>query len=207
MAWATTKGFNFRGTLGAATDLANEVFIKADDDQYPTNKTIGGETVVCGVDNKTLFNVSDRSGGAGNDRRLRGICYNPDTVDHTFRVDLPAAGQYKVRIALGDPNYSAAQDAVIKDNTTTLLTLSDASVATNSFLDASNTELPAATWDDTGGAQATLTFATTTFILVVKASIGTRLAHIEIEQVTSGSSGFSGAPQSTLFKLKGYRGY
>jgi hypothetical protein len=91
------KGFNFRQTSGFVTDGANETYVLSGD-SYPATRngvTFGWEDAPSG----------DRDRNSGIDRRLAGMNFVSSAAGasaYRFRVDLPAAGDYAVRLAIGD---------------------------------------------------------------------------------------------------------
>lgn len=203
--WSTPKGFNFRSSSGFVTDGTNQAFIN--DATYPNSVSIGGETVVCGYGN--LPSIRDRN--AGNDPRLAGVHFNDLVSDVTFRVDLPATGNFKIRLALGDASTGlAGQRILVIDNATTVLDLSYSPSAAQRFIDPTGTEYTDSTWPGSNS-QTTLTFATTTFKFTLKsdgAGQVTEIAHLEIEQVILGAAQnlpafiqASGAPTAAMIML------
>ena len=165
---AFDMGWNFRGSAGYVTDDAHYgVYVAGD--AYPTTYTNGdGQSVNGGW--TTSINSANRD--SGNDPRIAGINYSLPTVEGIFRIDLasgsaPGAGLYTIDIALGDAGAASgthAQDARIKDDSTTLTTLT-ASTNEDHFLDATTADVAATTnWT---GATANQTFATTTCYVVM----------------------------------------
>jgi hypothetical protein len=100
-----------------------------------------------------------------NDPRIAGVSYinAPDTM--TFKVDLssgsaPGAGTYNIDIAAGYQSGGVTEDVILKDNTTTLITLSGATGGAGKYLDATGAVITATTtWT---GATSPQAFATTT---------------------------------------------
>lgn len=192
---AWDKGFNFRTTSGYVTDGANTTYV-LEGDAYPTVRngvTFGWSYSACLTD----------FGGGGRDRdnvidaRLAGMNFIANRDERcTFKVDLPAAGNYIITLGYGDAGGNTKNNyIVIKDSGTTVLTLSGvATAATPTFGDAVGNTYNAATWP---GSQttATETFATTTFDLMIGSGAtpdGTdaSITHLFISQV--GSSAFRG---------------
>lgn len=187
MSWL--RGFNFRATSAFVTDGANETYVLddvgGDADIYPVtrNSVTFGWVSAGGT-------VEQRDRNAGNDPRLAGINYPATEANElTFRVDLPATGEYDVRVALGDPgNARTAMQALIRDNGVTLLTVSGSTAAANSFRDATSTELTHNNWVSSNTA-ARLTFGSTIAQVVIGDSADTStLAHVSFEQVEAGGS-------------------
>src|SRR5689334_11007049 len=131
-------GINFRHTSGFVTDGTNETYCLHE--AYPTTR--GGATFGWEADMDGGFDMD-----SGADRRLAG--YNKRSgVARSFRLDLPAAGTYRVRIASGQLSAGGSFDVsgAVQDGTVNRLTFQDASVADNSFVDAAGYELTSANW-------------------------------------------------------------
>jgi hypothetical protein len=201
--WLTTKGFDFRATsdfsgsvpgLPAAEDANNRVFVgdtaQVSGDyggQYPTTRTLGGDSITYGwvTDIPT---VRDRN--SANPQQLMGIHFAPGSANVlNFRVDLPAVGNYKVRLAIGDNDGGhTPMHVLILDNTTTLLTRNEGTVAADTYVDAGGTVRTDAGWVSSN-VQVSLTFATTTFFMRLDATVDlTTIAHLELEQVIGGGA-------------------
>lgn len=174
-------GINFRGSSGYVSDGAGETYCLGSD-TYPTTR--GGFT----------FGWEDAPGGgidrdATNDARLAGINYAP-TAGTRWRLDLPATGDYLIRLAIGDAASGQGNKFLVKDDGTLLLTrgIHNTSGA-DRFFDAAGVEYTDATWpgSNTG---ASLTFATTILRLVADTSFGNNcIAHLYAEQVGGGGGG------------------
>lgn len=191
MAWATAKGFNFRNTLGYVTDGTNQQAVYETAAAYPITQTIGGDSVTFGFDSAASLQYRNRN--AGNDVRLAGMIFT-ENVESYFRVNLPASGDYKVRVAIGDGIYSITnQTILIKDGVggSTLATFTDASIAGNSFLDAGNTERTAANWPGSN-TEITVTFTGTVATLYLPANgagINSYITSLSLEQVAVAAAG------------------
>lgn len=183
---ATIK-LNARQNLAYVTDGAGEIpFIQ--NDNYPTTKsgvTFGRVT--------TEGSMSWRDRNAANGPNLAGIVSNATigTPAH-IRVDLGSAGAKRIRLAMGDASFAPA-DALyvqVRDNTTPLLTLTDADgFPVNQYYDAAGTlhTTPAA-WTSSN-AYVEVTFATTTCIIVLgDATLRGVVTYIEIDDVTSSTN-------------------
>lgn len=172
-------GINFRASAGFVTDGANETYSLGE--TYP--QTRGGVTFGWDLD------ATPRDRNAGVDRRLAGMNSTVDGNDRTFRLDLPAAGQYTIRLAMGDiDNGSVNSKVVIKDNVTTLLTIGPHSTGVDEFYDAADASYSSANWP-TSNTGAVLTFASTTLNLVVDgvpAVSNSVVAHLRVTSVDSG---------------------
>lgn len=184
------EGFNFRDTLAYCTDPTDSQILcytsgVGCDSPYPT--TAGGVTF--GATNNTGDNKRDRDNAV--DCRLAGISFqeNNAVTQNIVQVDLPAAGNYKFRLAMGDPtggdvNYRAQ----VYDNTTLLATINDASCASGAFVDATGVERTSAADWVSNNAEATYTFATTTAFVKWghgdgSTSGNTFMSHFQFEQV------------------------
>jgi hypothetical protein len=151
---AFPQGVAFRATLAFVTDGAND---DAELDPsagvtYPRTtaqgNTVGWETVVG-------TGVQSRNRNAGNDPRLAGAHWSDSVGTMDFRIDLPAAGGYNIRAAMGEPNYARNVNCELRDGTTVLATLtSGATSAAQRFKDATNVERTNATWPGSNAAYA-----------------------------------------------------
>lgn len=131
-------GINFRHTAGFVTDGTAETYCLHE--AYPTTR--GGATFGWEADMDAGFDVD-----SGADRRLAG--YNKrSSVSRGFRLDLPAVGNYRVRIASGQLSAGGSFDVSgsVQDNTVNRAIFQDASVADNSFVDAAGVEYTSANW-------------------------------------------------------------
>lgn len=170
-------GFNFRATAGPPpTDAASTTYVIGD--IYPTVRA----GVTFGWTSGAV--VAFDAGGA--EAREYGINYiNIPSQSITFRVDLPAAGTYNFSLALGFlSSLLTNQQLIVKDNTTTLLTIGPATA--NVFLDATGTSYSSGLWL-TSQTPVNLTFTTTTafFVLSPYVSDNVALAHIFLSPVTA----------------------
>jgi hypothetical protein len=193
MAWTTSKGFNFRFSDTYVTDGANQTYVEDAGDgtgeAYPVSRSIGGESVTFGWESTYSDQCRDRTTSATYDPELSGFHQTASGgSDIVFRVDLPAAGDYKIRIAAGEASYDRVIKFQVRDNTTDLITVSNVSAVAGSFVDAGGTSLTAANWYSSNE-QVTETFASTIFRFVLQAPTSdfSVIAHIEIEQVGGGS--------------------
>ncbi|MCK6554765.1 hypothetical protein L6Q96_09330 [Candidatus Binatia bacterium] len=177
----TGYGFNFRGTSGYVADASDETYDLGA--AYPVTRngrTFGWETRASG------WVVRNRSTAI--DRRLAGLFGQSNTQGNqsTWRVDLPAAGTYIIRLALGDAGYAQSQYAQILDGDTVLLTLGLTSTASSHWRDASGADRTAATWP-TENVAVSLTFSTTILRVRIGASAPaagtTTLAHLRLDAV------------------------
>ena len=154
----TTIAKNFRETSGYVTDVSPEVF---------ANKSAWSDTADA-EDN----NVSNTI-----DRRLAGNVHpnGDDPITHT--ITLPAAGKYRIRLALGDNLASSTAGLVILDDATEVASISGF-VAGGSFMDASGATHTAAAWPDDNVAIEE-EFATTTLKIRLTGT-GSKLAHFAV---------------------------
>lgn len=189
--WSTTKGFNFRAALAYVTDGSNEQMVNNNggDGVYPTTDTIGGDSVTYGWDVTTV--TRDRSSSV--DRRLAGLhYYGTGSANATFRIDLPATGDYKIRLAIGDASNAQTDHWVdVQDNGSTLFNIGGGTVDTASghFLDANGNDYASADWPGSN-TQRTITMTSTVLLIVNRSVSGVgygELAHVEVEQVLSAS--------------------
>ena len=154
MAW--DKGFNFRGSAAYVTDGANETYVTIAD-VYPVTRN----GVTFGWLATTNLSSVDRDSTV--DRRLAGINYTQPNTLETFQVDLSATGDHAISCANGDTaTAQLVQYVEIFDNATSKIVLSNASVAQDTYYDATNVNRTEANWPSQNAAS-TQTFATTTF--------------------------------------------
>lgn len=188
----TEAGFNFRDTSGFVTDGAGETYVLGNPDAYPVTRggfTFGWSTTVADMSR-------DRDNSV--DRRLAGV--NKATNDGTqavFQVDLSATGTYVVCIAVGDAVFDSGYEYFkVLDNSTVKFTVDDTDgLLAPNFDDANGTEWSASAWPASNTCQ-TITFASTTFKLVIGspgAQAGsTEIAHVRITASGGGGGGGSG---------------
>ena len=203
MAWLTTKGFNLRASLGFVTDGTNQKF--HDNAPYPVTNMIGGDSVTYGwSDPNATTEVFPRDRDAGIDVRLAGCCFVnvAGDVEHYFRIDLPATGQYKIRLALGDASFDHNDYwCDVRDNGSVLFNVGGGTVdlVAAHFLDANGTDLTAAAWPGSN-AQRTITMTSTILQVVLRTVAGVFqgfLAHVEVEQVSGPLPTVNDAPTVT----------
>lgn len=179
MSW--DKGFNFRASSGYVTDGANETYV-LHTDAYPVTRnavTFGWNTAP----------IDSRDRNSANDRRLAGMNFTHNAID--FQVDLPATGDYTIRLAMGDDAAgwgSGTQKCIFKDNTTTLATMGPTDVTTANWRDAVGTQYNNASWPGSNSS-ITGTFATTTFIATVGNALDySVMAHLFLSQVAAAAA-------------------
>lgn len=180
-------GWNFRNSIAFKTDGTNQTWaIGGGTDSRDVFPTSRGGLPNFGFVGAGVFSWDSRDRNSGFPVELAGMAYKTDFNgnERDFRVTLPSAGDYKIRLALGDSNEGRTIYAQIFDNTTVRSTFDTTTSGSNRWRDATNTELTEVTWP-TSNAQITLTFATTTFLLrwgdgVSKTAF---ISHLEIEEV------------------------
>lgn len=184
----TLRWFTLRATNAFVTNGANQTPVTGDTGYlYPQNVTVGGDTVQVGwsADDDT---VRDRDNTV--DPRLAGMHMQTNTgTQRDFRIDLPVAGKWLLRLGIGDAsNAQAYQYVQIRDTSTVLATIDDTNgTGVGEFLDATGAQhTSAANWV-ANEAGLLLTFATT--ILNIRAgspaaqSNSTTLATIGLQRV------------------------
>jgi len=167
-------------TSGYVSDGANESFEGDGNASFtpPTylrttaqGNNVGWESGGADIDERDMDN--------GIDRRLAGchISFNP--TPQNYRIDLPSAGDYTVRIAAGREGYTFSVNVELFDGTTSLGVLASGTGAT--FADATNVDRTAAAWPGSNVA-VTRTFATTICRFKnASASAAGALAHVYVE--------------------------
>lgn len=194
MAWGTTKGFNVRSTSGFVTDPANTTYVTSAE-TYPTTRSIGGENVTFGWGTGSSYGIEFRDRNDAIDARIAGLAFITSAAYNNFlRVNVPAAGDYKVTLALGDPEYGHNTQVLIKDGVdgATLATIQDSSIAGGHWVDAGGTERTSASdWVTNGQGTITVTLSGTVFCAYLVQD-GTytdvAFAHLKLEQVGGGPS-------------------
>lgn len=188
---AFPQGINFRATAGFVTDGANEDYwiteVGFGGSSYPVTTAQGNNVGIEGDGANSSHGSRNRN--AGNDRRLAGMGFGGaggGGSAYSFRFDLPAAGDYNIRVAAGDANYAGDVGIELFDTTSSLGTLvSGSTSAANRFKDATNTEYTAANWP--GSNTAVLrTFSTTICRFRINPTLGSsdkRFAHLYLEAV------------------------
>lgn len=202
---AITIGFNFRATLGGATDSTNQIFVDKTD-IYPKTYTVASGSVTGGWVTTGPASSRDRTPVGGvTDPRVKGVHFD-DTASRTFRVDLPATGDYILGCACGDPQF--APNIVkfdIKDNTTTLVSVNHnpaTGLASGQLYDVTDVKRTSPSDWVTNQATVTKTFSSTILNFVQgwdATNGGNELAHLYISQVAAAPP----APQSVAFAMIG----
>ena len=189
------KGFNFRATAVFVTDGTDETY------------DIG--TVYPVTRNGATFGWAEASEGDARDRdalvdrRLAGIM-NRDNVEtaKTWRLDLPATGDFTIRLAAGDTEFSRIEDLELLDDNTVFATVADnVSVAQDNYLDATGVTRTEANWPSQN---ATLSRTFTSTILRVRIaglsapSGSSGIAHVFVSQVAAAEGPSATIPASPL---------
>lgn len=129
---ALPQGIYFRSTDNQ-TDPTNCDADTATTLNYPTTSAQGNNV---GYESRTFANsAADRD--VTTDVRLKGIHYVSKTETVTYRIDVPSAGSYNTRIAIGDSGFGHPLRCQIIDGTTTLSDCHAASSG-NEWIDATN---------------------------------------------------------------------
>jgi hypothetical protein len=151
VAW--DKGFNFRFSFDFVTDPADHTYVVSN--TYPVTRN----AVTFGFEQPPS---AGRDRNSGVDARLAGINYRAAPTQADFRVDLPAAGQYLIRLAMGDQANPQTVYWQFLDTTTVLATYGELTTTGGAyFYDASGVErITVADWVSNNASQ-TYTFATT----------------------------------------------
>lgn len=184
-AW-TDFAWNFRFSSGFVTDSANQTYEIGE--TYPTTRT-----ATFGWTAALADGTRDRDNAV--DIRLAGVNKTANTSPKSFRVDLPAAGNYTIYIALGDQggdHTTGHQYLQIRDNSDALATIDDAGGTVSAhFDDATGVDRTTATWPGSN-VGLDVTFATTTAIFVLGDGMtagDSTIAHIRIVQGGGGGGG------------------
>lgn len=172
-----TIGINFRATSGYVTDGAGETYCLGE--AYPVTR--GGYTF--GFSTDLTGNARDRD--ASNDRRLAGCVFQVNTAGTAdFILDLPAAGDYRIRAAFGDAGSLQYQLVVLKDGTTTLATIDDYT-GVDEYEDITGAHYFSDTAWASSNVSADHTFAGTQLILTIgnhsSGTYSTSIAHLYVE--------------------------
>lgn len=175
--WATGFGLNFRNTSGYVTDPAHTKYV-LDDSTHSV--TIDGVTIpLAWSGTPTSYDIDNSV-----DARLAGTMYASGMYE--LSITVPAAGVYKIRVGLGAVNFPATETLQVCDGTcsSVILTIGPTANGSNSVIDATGTDLSAASWPSTN-AEATITLTTTT--LVFHVPVSGRLGTVIFRQVLAPS--------------------
>jgi hypothetical protein len=134
------KKINFRATEEFVVDGSNETFCIAD--TYPVTRsgvTFGWTT--------PPSSGRDRNGSV--DRRFAGMNQKLNTgVDAVFRIDLPAAGNYELRLAFGDVSFGQGylRAEILDGSTSRALIVQPIGSGGEQFIDASGVTRNMSDW-------------------------------------------------------------
>jgi hypothetical protein len=189
------QGCSFRATAGFVTDGANDYRILGS--TYPTTTTQGN---VCGWEQ--TVQTRDRSSGV--DPRVAGINFilNSAGSDANFRIDLPVAGSYNIRMAIGDATNEQNCSISLYDNTTLLTAIVSAgdTVSAGRFFDATGVLRSSASVWASSNAPITQTFSSTICrvrLVFHVASLVNAIAYFYIEAAAS-----IGKPQNYYAQMR-----
>lgn len=187
------KGFNARSTTAYCTDPTNSQFYGHVDGDSGTEDT-GYPTINGGVTFGSTSNIGDsrRNRDSSVDCRLAGIVFeqNSELAPARIRVDLPAAGFYNFRLAMGDAVYEPGvnQRVRVYDNVTLKNTISGDILSTGRFIDASGVERTSAADWVANNQSIAINFASTVAYIEFGYGDGatansTKLSHFSLEQL------------------------
>lgn len=183
IAWSPTppastwsKGFDFRQTAAFTADPTGSTYVVGD--RYPTTRngvTFGWESFVTG-------SVRDRTATLG---VLGGINFlaSGGVAEAVFRVDLPAPGRYRVRLAAGDAGNPNRAFFEIRDGSAVLRAQPEVGVSSGQFIDATGV-VRASNWATTNQ-PLERDFATSIARLALKRPAGNAsvIATLQLERV------------------------
>ncbi len=198
-------GFDFRNTKTYVTDPPGDIYVLSST-KYPTS-TNG---VTFGWVKTSLVQARDRN--AKLDPRLAGINYANNGSPATFNVDLPAAGTYKVSLALGDAGYQACWvqcQVQFLDGSTVLATVTVGSSKLGYFYDAEGNNWSAANWPAKNlSEQVTLTGTRLTVVVGTSKATGdsTPIAFLGVAQVSAPANFTIAASPASLSVQQGTQG-
>lgn len=174
------KVFNFRATSGYCTDGVDATYVVGD--SYPTTRnsvTFGWESGPTGTRDRW-------NSGVGWDARLAGINFSNNTDVIVFRVDIPATGDLKIRLAHGDHDSDQYNDVELGDNASYTTLLNNVTSHSNKYLDPDGTELTPADWA-LSNTQITKTMTSTIFRIrlgnLTASTPSSVITCLELEQV------------------------
>lgn len=188
---AFPQGIDFRASAPFVSDPANcdnEIGTTAN---YPRTSA-QGNTV--GWEQAPSLPTRDRSSGV--DARLAGMAgtFNSSGSAANYRLDLPSAGDYVIRMAIGDQAGGHANTVVeLFDNVTSLGKIVNVgSTATDEFYDATGVKRTSDTDWVTNNATLTKTFASTILRVQIGDTSGssdfTCIAHLFVQAAPSGAT-------------------
>lgn len=187
MPWSTVKNFGFRATSGYVTDGSNDTYVLLST-TYPTTRTVGGDSVTFGWEsapdnenNRTTLYAPHLAGA--NNKNPGG------SSECVFRVDLPSAGDYRIRLAMGDPSTPIGYFSDIRDTASVLTTYGSATGAASDLRDATDVDRFAYNWT-ANNQPSDQTFSTSVFRYVLRpmTSAYNGICCVSIEQLSGGAS-------------------
>lgn len=133
------KGFDFRATAAYVTDPKHCTYVL--NDVYPTTRggvTFGWNTAGTGTTNLDRTTANAKYAGVN--------CQLNNGTQRTFRIDVPAAGRYQLRMIIGDASFAQRQIyCQVKDGSTVLFTI-DSTANPSSFTAAIGAGVDAQGW-------------------------------------------------------------
>ena len=156
-------GFNFRATSGFVVDGANETYSLGA--VYPETRN----GITFGWSTSMASGARDRVNTF--DQRIAGNVQQDNSagVQSTFQVDLPAPGDYLIRLALGDTSSQFFMCVEVRDGSTAYITLFGIVNGGSTWADTTGTLYSDANWPSLN-APTTITFVGTTLNLVLGSS-------------------------------------
>lgn len=180
---ALPQGIPFRSTEAYVSDSGNDdsenstsntADAPVDAISYPRTTTQGNSVGWEVIDGGTAISTRNRNTAGG---RLAGHhAHAASAVAERFRIDLPSAGSYLIRLAAGDYNYSSNTNATVYDDTTSVVSVTTATTAATRWRDATGVERTSVSDWNNNNAGSTQTFAST----ILRMSIGTGAANGQI---------------------------
>jgi len=186
---------NFRGTVGYRSDDSADAYVQSVGVNYPTTSpqgnNVGWESMGTSPDKADL--------SLTNDPRLAGVhgVSASSTTPGIYRVDLPAAGKYRIRCAEGAFNIARGANARVFDNTTLLSQIVPPVITTPpGVIDASNTQMNVTDWPSTNS-PVDFTFSSTILRFYhggepVSGTTRTYIAHLSVETAPSDNTSNGG---------------
>lgn len=199
MSWSTGKGWNFRETLAKVTDGADEIKHPSVDGQ---SVGYAGDVYPVSGNGTTYGTVISYAGQDGTrdhsttpfDRRFGGCIFrsNSSTL-FRFRIDLPAAGTYRIRIASGRNSQPTRLFFRILDDATSRLFINNVQCTADQYIDASGTVRASPSEWASSNAAVDVEFSTTTMIFELGEGEGASggesyLAHLFIQQLAASTA-------------------
>ena len=153
------QGIYFRATDNQTdpTDCDASVSISSAD--YPVTSA-QGNTV--GWEDTSSGSRNSRDRDVATDVKLKGLHFAPQALVGTFRIDLPATGNYKFRAALGDDSSEHNCRIQVLDTSTVKIDSDPGTVPTGNFSDIAGTiHTTSALWTSNNALSASQSFSTT----------------------------------------------